>query len=217
MRRLLPRQTPIVAGQSALLVIDMQQAFCLPGRGIFETPAAKWTAERREVYFRALGPALANAGRLARGFRASGQEVLYTVIESLTADGRERSLDHKLSDLHVPKDSWGGKVMPEVAPQGDEMVLPKSSSGAFNSTVIDYVLRNLGIEHLVICGIYTDQCVESAVRDASDKGYYTTLVSDACVGQTLELHDNSCRAMAAYGRVRTTAELLDELKQIEAA
>ena len=50
-------------------------------------------------------------------------------------------------------------------------MLPKTSSGVFNSTNIDYVLRNLGIRYLIVAGVVTDQCVDMAVRDAADRGY----------------------------------------------
>jgi signal transduction histidine kinase len=47
----------------------------------------------------------------------------------------------------------------------NEIVIPKTASGIFNATNVDYVLRNLGIDYLVMYGVMTDQCVESAVRD----------------------------------------------------
>ena len=53
----------------------------------------------------------------------------------------------------------------------DEIVLPKGSSSVFVSTNITYLLNNLDVEQLVICGGLTDQCVESAVRDACDAGF----------------------------------------------
>ncbi|WP_426789074.1 isochorismatase family cysteine hydrolase, partial [Xanthomonas campestris] len=67
-------------------------------------------------------------------------------------------------------------------------MLPKTSSGVFNSTNIDYVLRNLQTRHLIIAGIVTDQCVDMAVRDAADRGYLVTLVEDACATYTAERH-----------------------------
>ncbi len=63
-----------------------------------------------------------------------------------------------------------------IAPDDDEIVLPKTSSSVFNSTNIHYLLRNMSVTHLVLCGCVTDQCVEHAVRDACDLGYYVTLV-----------------------------------------
>nr|WP_287286430.1 isochorismatase family protein [Mesorhizobium sp.] len=82
--------------------------------------------------------------RLVTTARSRGVEIMYTVIEALTKDGRDRSLDHKLSNILVPKGSRVAAVMDDVAPAADDIVLPKTSSGVFNSTNIDYVLRNLG-------------------------------------------------------------------------
>ena len=81
----------------------------------------------------------------------------------------------------MAKGAWDGQVIDQIAPQGDEIVLAKTSSSVFISTNIDYVLRNLGVKQLVISGVITDQCVESAIRDACDPGYLVTQVSDACL------------------------------------
>jgi len=207
------REAPMEPGRSALLVVDMQQAFCRRGRGIFAALGPRWPQAKHDAYFDALEQrALPNAARLVAGFRAAGQEVIHTVIQSLTKDGRDRSLDHKLSAFHIARDDPGGRPMPEVAPAGDEILLPKTASGVFNATSIEYLLRNIGIADLAICGVFTNQCVESAVRDAADRGFYVTLVDDACAGTTPEEHAQSVEAMAAYGRVRSTAALLEELR-----
>jgi ureidoacrylate peracid hydrolase len=68
------------------------------------------------------------------------------------------------------------------------------------------------VRQLVIAGLVTDQCVESAVRDACDLGYLVTLVTDACATYSQERHDNTLRAIKGYCRQRTTAELLAELR-----
>ena len=122
--------------------------------------------------------------RLQAACREAGIEVMYTTIESLTLDGRDRSLDYKITGFNVPKGSWDGKVIDEIAPGEDEIVLPKSSSSVFVSTHIDYLLRNLGVRQVVLVGLVTDQCVESAIRDACDLGYLVTQVTDACVTYT---------------------------------
>ena len=81
------------------------------------------------------------------------------------------------------------------------------------STHIDYILRNLGVKQLVLAGLLTDQCVESAVRDACDLGYLVTLVTDACASLTQERHDNSLRTIKGYCRQVTTDELIREIGQ----
>jgi nicotinamidase-related amidase len=194
------------AGRAALLVVDVQRGFCeraVSDRLGFDSGAHFWQRVDTLV--------LPNAGRLIAAARAAGVEVIYTVIEALTLDGRDRSLDHKRSDFLIPKGSEGGQVMPQIAPQGDEMVLPKSASGVFNATNVDYILKNLGVERLVIFGVYSHQCVEVAVRDASDRGYLVTLVADACAAKTPEQDATTAAGMKAYARVITTDALLREL------
>jgi nicotinamidase-related amidase len=61
-----------------------------------------------------------------------------------------------------------------LAPLADELVLPKSSSSPFNSTNLDYLLRNIGITELVVAGLLTDQCIDHTVKDAADRGYTVT-------------------------------------------
>ena len=119
--------------------------------------------------------ALPNMQRLQAACRHAGIEVMYTVIEALTRDGRDLSLDYKISGLFVPRGSWDAKVLDAIAPAEDEIVLPKTSSSVFISTNIDYVLRNLGVRSLMIAGVLTDQCIDSAVRDACDLGYLVTV------------------------------------------
>ena len=149
--------------------------------------------------------------RLQSAFRDARIEVMYTTIESLTRDGRDRSLDYKITGFNVPKGSSDGKVIDEIAPGDDEIVLPKTSSSVFVSTHIDYILRNLGVRQLVLCGLITDQCVESAVRDACDLGYLVTLVPDACATYSQERHDNSLRTIKGYCRQVMTDDLIAEI------
>ena len=106
--------------------------------------------------------------KLQRACRKGSIEVAYTLIESMTADGRDRSLDYKITGFNVPKGSWDAKMVDELKPTDDEIIFPKTSSSVFISTNIDYVLRNLGTKYLIIAGCLTDQCVDSAVRDACD-------------------------------------------------
>ena len=86
-----------------------------------------------------------------------------------------------------------------------------ASSNVFISTNIDYVLRNLEVRSLIVAGMMTDQCVESAVRDACDLGYLVTLVTDACTTDSAERHEQSLIAIRGYCRQRRTDELLEEI------
>jgi ureidoacrylate peracid hydrolase len=206
------RDLPLIPKESALLFIDVQNFSVRREGGEFKEVLEADIAGKYSYYFdRLKSVAIPNMQRLQAACRASGIEVLYTTIESLTRDGRDRSLDYKITGFNVPKGSWDGKVIDEIAPGDDEIVLSKSSSSVFVSTHIDYLLRNLGIKQLVLCGLVTDQCVESAVRDACDLGYLVTLVPDACATYSRERHDNTLRAIKGYCRQVYTDALIDEI------
>jgi ureidoacrylate peracid hydrolase len=212
------RERAIEPKRTALLSVDMQNLELGPER--FAASRRPGTREAAIVdYFERIESVVVPAQRrLQAAARAAGVEVIYTVIESLTRDGRDRSLDHKISRLHAPKGSFEAQIVDAVAPEGDEIVIPKTSSGVFNSTNIDYVLRNLGIAYLVIYGVVTDQCVESAVRDAADRGYLVTLVEDCCAAHDQGAHDRTIAAMGGhYARCRSADAVIAELQRFGAA
>jgi ureidoacrylate peracid hydrolase len=208
----LSRDVPLKPDQSALLFIDVQN-FCVHKEGgEFKGLNDDEINAKYGWYFETLNQtAIPNMQKLQAACRKVGVEVMYTTIESLTKDGRDRSLDYKISGFNVTKGSWDGKVIDQISPGDDEIWLPKTSSSVFVSTHIDYVLRNLGVKQLVIAGLITDQCVESAIRDACDLGYLVTQVTDACTTYSRERHDHSLRAIKGYCRQVTTDALVKEL------
>ena len=206
------RNIPLVREQSALLFIDVQNfAIHRNGGEFVHLSDREFTTQYGWFFEQFYAHTLPNMQVLQQACRHAGVEVMYTTIESLTRDGRDRSLDYKITGFNVPKGAWDGKVIDELAPLDDEIVLPKSSSSVFVSTHIDYILRNLGVKQLVISGLVTDQCVESAIRDACDLGYLVTQVTDACLTYSPERHQNSLQTISGYCRQVTTAELIAEL------
>lgn len=208
----LTREVPLIPSQSALIFIDVQNFAAHRDGGEFKDLSEAEFDEKYGWFFDQLeARVVPNMQAIQAACRKAGVEVMYTNIESLTLDGRDRSLDYKITGFHVPKGSWDGKVIDQIAPEGDEIVLPKGSSSVFVSTHIDYILRNLGVRQVVLAGLITDQCVESAIRDACDLGYLVTQVTDACLTYSQERHDHSLRTIKGYCRQVTTAELVAEL------
>lgn len=204
-----PRDLPFVTDHTALLLVDMQRAWLEPQFDPhLDGPDAEYFLTRAHMQV------VPNQRRLLSAFREARQNVLHTIIESLTADGRDRSLDHKLSDMHLPKGSEQARIIDDLTPVVNEIVLPKTSSGVFNSTNIDYVLRNLDTRHLIIAGIVTDQCVDMAVRDAADRGYLVTLVEDACATYTQARHDACLNAIKGYCWITDTQTVLGRLQEM---
>jgi nicotinamidase-related amidase len=99
-------------------------------------------------------------------------------------------------------------VIDELAPARDEIVLPKTSSSVFNSTNLDYLLRNIGIEDVFVAGFLTDQCIDHAIKDGADRGYYMTCVHDACAAETEALQQAAISCFKGYCRLLSTTEAL---------
>ena len=211
---MLTRDCPIVAGKTALLVIDVQYYIAAAGYGEYAHIDPN-NIDDDLVYFfdRIDNNIVKNTATIQKACRLKGIEVLFTVVENMTLDGRDRSLDYKISKFSVPKGTKGAKVLTPIAPVGDEMVFPKTTSSVFNSTTIDYVLRNMGIEHLIVTGMLTDQCVESSVRDACDKGYIVKVVEDACGTYSQQRHDSSLALYKGYCHISSTEGILDYIEK----
>ncbi|HEV8388339.1 MAG TPA: isochorismatase family cysteine hydrolase [Dongiaceae bacterium] len=195
---LFTRERPFEAKRTCLLLIDTQNYV--------------WNPEvaKRQPYFdrQVREVVLPNLRKLIDAFHRVGAEVMYTVIENYTRDGRDRSLDYKLSKFFIAKGSWEAKVLDAIAPGNDDIILPKTSSSVFNSTNIEYLLRNIGIDTLVVTGFLTDQCVDHTARDAADRGFYPVCLPDACATHSEARHENALKAFAGYCRTMTTAQLL---------
>jgi ureidoacrylate peracid hydrolase len=210
----LSRDVPVVPAQTALLFVDVQNYNCREEGSEYRSMSTAERDQRYGWFFRTLREsALPNMVGLRDACRTAGIEVMFTVIESLTLDGRDRSLDYKITGFNVPRGSWDARVVPELEPGTDEIVFPKTSSSVFISTNINYVLRNLDVRYLIVAGCLTDQCIDSTIRDACDLGYLVTAVTDACLSLTEERHASALRNNRGYCRQVTTAQLIAELKE----
>ena len=190
---MLTRNIPINPGESVLLFIDVQNFSAhRQGAEFVDLSKAEFDEKYAWSFDELESRVIPNMQAIQFECRQAGVEVMYTTIESLTLDGRDRSLDYKITGFNVPKGSWDGKVIDALSPIEDEIVLPKTSSSVFVSTHIDYILRNLG-KQIIVSGLITDQCVESAIRDACDLGYLVTQVSDTCLTYSNDRPRTLCR------------------------
>ena len=205
-----PRATDYAASDTALLFVDMQKMFCTPGLD----PGHPEIGADHPYHQRLAGIVIPNQVRLLAAARAAGVQVIHTIIEALTEDCRDVSLDHRLSDLMIPKGHPLAGPLDVLAPRVNEIVIPKTSSGVFNSTNIDYVLRNLRVTRLIVAGVVTDQCVDMAVRDAADRGYLVTVPEDACATYSDARHRGALAAFGGYCWVSDCATVLSRLAAV---
>ena len=213
-----PRRAEYLAdGKVALLCIDMQYLDAAEGWGLFAEPDRSGVPEEgRKYYFdRLRSLVLPGVRRLQDAFRANRLEVIHCRICALTRDGRDRSAGHRRLDLLAAKGSKEAEFLEDVAPVGDEIVIDKTASGVFSSTNLHYVLGNLGIRSLYICGVYTNECVETTARDACDLGYFVTVVDDACATVTPALLGASLACLRdRYARICCVNEAMHDLDHL---
>ena len=201
------RERAVEPDKCALLVVDLQKG---------EYNERKCAAEPEHAYLwdRIRDVVIPNGRRLIAACREAGVEVVYTVVESLTLDGRDRSLDYKISGIFAARGSREAEVIDELRPDPNDVVIPKTSSSLFNSTNFEYVLRNLGVEYVMVMGVVTDQCVETAVRDGCDRGFLMSVVDDACATHSEARHRESLIGIRGYCRVRSTDQIIGELEDV---
>ena len=177
--------TKYSAGSTAILMVDPFNDFVSEGGVLW--PMVKEVAE-----FVNLVP---NLKRLAEGARVKGVQIIYTPHRRW----REGDYDNwQFSHpQHAPTaklklfeaGAWGGEWHPDLTPQpGDEVAKEHWLSAAFPNTDVDYLLRQHGIDHVVVVGLASNTCVESTARYAVEMGYHTTLLTDAVATFSMEEH-----------------------------
>lgn len=211
-----PEDPLLAAGKVALLIIDVQNVYLdrpdpstLGGDDLARYHA--WTPFHERMH----GTVIPSIRKLLANFRGRGLDVLYARIATLRHDGRDRSLSQKKpgwNNLLLPKDDLPSQIVPAIAPEGDEIVVTKTTDSALTGTNLRLILSNLGITHVVCCGIFTDQCVASTVRSLADESFDVVVAEDACAAGTMDLHDRELEIMnMIYCSVMSTDEVIGYL------
>ncbi|MDG0982044.1 MAG: cysteine hydrolase [Tateyamaria sp.] len=182
----LPEDIKLNPVSTALLVIDIQNTYIVPDENSAE--AIRW----QPFYDRMNNTVIPNNAKLLEWARAAKIEVIFARIACQTEDGRDRSLSQKkpgFNFLLLPKDREDSQVVPELSPQGDEIVVTKTTDSALTGTNLRLLLHNIGITDVIVSGIFTDQCVSSTVRSLADESFGVVVVHDACAAATMDLHE----------------------------
>lgn len=204
----------IVPRKTALLIIDMQYLDAHRDYGMGADAKRIGVTQKYKYYFEQLDRVVVpNIQRLLAAARDAGIEPIFLRIASLVGDCRDVSLEHKRLKLLAPAGSRESEILDELKPLENEIVITKGASGAFNASNIDQILRNLGMDTLIFTGVVTNYCVETAVRDAGDRGYNVILVRDACAAMSEEHQRLALEILdGVYCVVRSTDEVLREVR-----
>ena len=202
------------SGDTALIIIDMQYLDAHPDFGLAKKARDAGRFEILNHLFTRLPLVIRNIQRLQKVCRETGIEVIFVKIQSYTQDGRDLSPSYRDKGLQCPPGSKEAQILEEIKPVGDEIVLPKLSTSAFTSTPIDQILRYMGITKLLVCGVNTNYCVETFIRDAYDRGYEVVLTEDCCAAVVEEHHRVTCEEVdEIFCQVRSTDQILHAIGQ----
>jgi nicotinamidase-related amidase len=202
----------IKSGKTALLLIDFQKLVSpkpLLQEALDAGLSEKDVKEALHEYDQRIKKAVKNARRILQACRRKGYDIMHIKIGAQTSDPRHTAKINRKANFIVPMEAEKGRFFDEVKPIKGELVFPKTNGGAFTGTNIDFVLRNMDIESIIVTGFLTDQCVLATAVCGADIGYDVLLVEDACTGTTKENHDAVVRlARDVFLKVKSTAELL---------
>ena len=169
--------------KTALVIIDMQRDFVMPG-GFGEALGNNVTPLQATI--KPIGNLLAKARELSMlviHTREGHRPDLGDCPPSKLKRGRgEKTIGDVCSmGRLLVRGEYGQDIIPELYPIAGEVVLDKPGKGAFFATDLDHILHNKGIEFLIVCGVTTEVCVNTTVREANDRGF-ECLIPEDCVG-----------------------------------
>lgn len=180
-----PEPVTLDAARSALIVVDMQNAFASRG-GMFDLAGHDISGA---------APVVALHKRLLPAARQAGVQVIYLQMsfrpDLSDAGGPESPAYHKELALRMMRErpdlagtllidgSWDAQIVDGLEPQAGDIVIRKSRYNGFTGTDLDAILKSRGIRHLLFSGIATNICVESTARNAFFNEFWPILISDA--------------------------------------
>ncbi len=202
---------------TALVIIDMQRDFLEPG-GFGETLGNDIAQ---------LARAIAPCADVLRAARAAGILVVHTREGHLSdlSDAPPAKIERGAPSKRIGdpgpmgriliRGEAGHDIIPELYPLEDEIVIDKPGKGAFYATELDDVLQDYRIANLLVCGVTTEVCVNTTVREANDRGYRCVVLADCCASYFPEFHEMGLKMIKAqggiFGWVSSSAAVLEAM------
>ncbi|MFT3923539.1 MAG: isochorismatase family cysteine hydrolase [Myxococcales bacterium] len=198
-----PEPISIDPTRTALIVIDMQRDFLEPG-GFGESLGNDVSLLQKPVE---------PLKRLLAGARQLGMLVIHTREGHRPdlSDAPRAKVERGAPSMRIGAQGPMGRILirgepghdivPELYPLPDEPVVDKPGKGAFYATDLGAMLQHKGIESLIVCGVTTEVCVHTTVREANDRGYRCIVPGDCCGSYFPEFHEMGLRMIKAQGGI----------------
>jgi ureidoacrylate peracid hydrolase len=196
----------------ALIVIDMQNGFCV----------AEGFMNQIGLGYEASASVIEPIGRLLEAARAATIPIVFTRY-CLNADYSDAGLLLEVFPQiegtgGMVRATWDADVVAALAPRPGEIVLDKTRYSAFCETDLEEQLRALGVDTVIVCGVTTNICVESTVRDAFMRDIRCVVPSDATAAVTPALHEGALEDFRyGFGQVVTVDEIAGALAALPSA
>jgi biuret amidohydrolase len=203
---------------TALVIIDMQRDFMEPG-GFGETLGNDVSR---------LATAVEPIASVLKAARDMGMLVVHTREGHLPdlSDAPPAKVERGAPSLRIGdpgpmgriliRGEAGQDIIPGLYPIKGEVVIDKPGKGAFYATELSDVLKKHSIENLLVCGVTTEVCVNTTVREANDRGYRCVVISDGCASYFPEFHEMGLKMIKAqggiFGWVSDSAAVLQAMK-----
>lgn len=207
--------------KTALVIVDMQHYDALPGKGMWTLARERGLEDELAYYYERIQLVTKNLERVLRAAREQGLTVIHLngdvllgrqigdIKQNRTYGKFESARPFPIKRKQFPDDH---EIVAPLRPNPGEIVVKKQGAGPFGITNMDHILRQLGIEMLIVGGTVTHQCVEMTVRGAFDFGYKVVLLEDGTATMSEELQRNCLIALGDwFCKVRTTDEVVDLL------
>ena len=201
---------------TALVVVDMQYASACRETGLGKSLKKQGKEELVGYrYDRIEQVVVPTVRRLLAFFRRHHLTVVYLTMGSEMPDFSD-ALPHLKSFLLSSNNRTGTReheILEEVKPEPGELVLNKTSLGAFSSTNLDSILWSRGIKFLLFTGVSTNMCVDTTARDGADRGFRCVIIEDGCGASAQSYHDAALISFQRlFGKVRSSQEVILELE-----
>lgn len=190
-------------GRTALLIIDMQNDFCLPGAPFYVNGALA-VADRIKEVLEACRRYGLPVVHVRREYEPDGSDVEITRYPHFVRVGGG-----------VVKGTKGAEILAPLKPLPGEPVIVKKRWSAFFRTELDSLLRTLGVTQVAVAGVQTPNCIRATVWDANSLDYEVIVLTDGTGAQTPEIHAANLRDMENIGiKLMTAAEFIDHLPRL---
>jgi nicotinamidase-related amidase len=198
-----PEPINIELDRTALVIIDMQRDFLEPG-GFGET-----LGNDVSLLLKPVKPCRAVLGAARR----RGMLIIHTREGHRPdmTDAPKAKVERGAPSLRIGAPGPMGRILirgepghdivPELYPQAGEPIIDKPGKGSFYATDLPSILQNRGIENLIVCGVTTEVCVHTTVREANDRGYRCIVPGDCCGSYFPEFHEMGLRMIKAQGGI----------------